>query len=337
MIQDSFTAHLLSDSNMESNPENTHTDFTVRLPSPITLSNYPGSDAGWEVALTGVQYTPLWYNFHEDVCIRYLVQLPSDESSYVRESASGLFHSGESPGFGSPDHTLEDEVLYMIRDGTFGEEVDRIAGVTTEWVFYKTSIKRNYFESVQKLGNVICQEFARAFKPKFNVQLEFNIDVNTGFLQIRAPRGKVAIVINNPYLATVLGLSSRKLHDGPVVSGKPEQARLYLLNTSASATRKPRLEFVDDMYIYTDLTEYQIIGDQQAPILRIIPVVAETLGRRQYWGASSLEYLSVNKNYISTIRVIVCNVKGEKLRFLSDAPNFICTLRFRRKRSFTSI
>ena len=321
---------------MSSYPGNKHSDYTVRFPVPITLSNHPGSDAGWEVALTGVQYTPQWYNFREDVCIRFLVELPEVEASRAKESESGLFHRGESPGFSaSTDYDVEDHALYIIRDQTVSGRT-RIDGVNDTWVFYKMNISRNYFESVHKLGNAICQEFDRVFKPKHNMQLTFVTDINTGLVQIRPTRGKVAVVINKPYLASVLGMSTKTLQDSPGY-GETEHIRLYLLNISAPAVRKPRLDFVDDLYIYTDLTNYQIIGDQEAPILRIVPVTSETFGRRQYWSAMPLEYLTVNKNYVSTIRVKVCNVRGEEVLFPKDAPNIICTLRFRRKRLFSSI
>ena len=336
MMQDAFTMYLPSDSNMASHPQNKHSDYTVRLPAPVTLSNHPGADAGWEVALTGVQYTPQWYNFREDVCIRFLVELPEVAASRANEPESGLFRRGDSPGFSaSSDYDLEDHSLYFIRDQTDSDRM-RIVGVNNTWVYYKMNIKRNYFESVQKLGNAICQEFDRAFKPKYDMQLSFSADINTGMVQMLPTRGKVHVVVNNLYFASVLGMSTKTLYDAPA-NGAAENVRLYLLNTNVPAIRKPRLDFVDDLYIYTDLTNYQYIGDKEAPILRIVPVTSEAFGRRQYWGAMPLEYLTVNKNYVSTIRIKVCNVRGEEVLFPKDAPSIICTLRFRRKRLFSGI
>ena len=321
---------------MESHKLNKHSDYTVRLPVPVTLSNHPGADAGWEVALTCVQYTPQWYNFREDVCIRFLVELPEVEALHAKERESGLFQRGESPGFSAGnDYDLEDHALYVIRDQTDSNRM-RIEGVNDTWVYYKMNVKRNYFESVHKLGNAICQEFDRAFKPKYNMQLSFSSDINTGMLEMRPSRGKVCVVINKLYIAGVLGMSTTTLQDTPAY-GAMENLRLYLLNTNVPAVSKPRLDFVDDLYIYTDLTNYQFIGDKEAPILRIVPVTCEAFGRRQYWGAMPLEYLSVNKNYVSTIRIRVCNVHGEEVLFPMDAPNVICTLRFRRKRLFSGI
>ena len=68
-----FQLTLPSNSSIEFFPNNKASDFTTKLPTPISL------EGEWELALIDIQYPHNWYNVTEDVGILFFLE-PADES-----------------------------------------------------------------------------------------------------------------------------------------------------------------------------------------------------------------------------------------------------------------
>ena len=130
------------------------------------------------------------------------------------------------------------------------------------------TLRRGYYANVRELGKEISRQFARAFA-RHDVHLHFHLDYETGFASFTTTRAKVAVFIENLYIATILGgMPTEKVVDGNYPEGVNHKA--YLLKVTG--TTKPRLDVVNSVYVYSDITKYQAVGDVEAPLLGIGPV-----------------------------------------------------------------
>ena len=336
---DEFWVTLPSNSNAKQFKNNTPSSFKVRLRNPIDLS---ASDSGWEVALLSTQYTHNWYNFREDCCIRFMVKIPNLRANTVTPAAgaSGSPSSqADSVANDQTEATSSADLFY--REGEYGwhfddftgvdhylrhYQADNTIGIDDSWVYYKTTLRRGYFANVRELGKEISRQFARAFS-RHDVHLHFHLDYETGLASFTTTRAKVAVFIENPYLATILGMPMEKVVDGEY----PEGVKLKAYLLKVIGTTKPRLDVVNSLYVYSDIGKYQAVGDVEAPLLGIVPVQGAP-GARLYWSFNPLCYLPVNKTYIQEIEMRLCTDEGDAVPFAAGSDNVVCCLRFRKTR-----
>ena len=344
---DEFWVTLPSNSNAKQFKNNSPSTFKVHLRNPIDLGS---SDSAWEVALLSTQYTHNWYNFREDCCIRFLVKIPNlrpkkvvagsvptqastsvDSNSVVTDASSSaadsvdLFYRDDEYGWHYDDYTAADHFVLSVPAYHLFE-----LGVDTSWVYYKTTIRRGYFTNVRELGKEICRQFARAFA-SHDVHLHFHLDYETGFASFTASRAKVVVLLDSLYLATLLGMETRKLIDQDYKGSAPTTTNYKVFLMKVAGTAKPRLDVVNSLYVYSDITKYQAVGDVEAPLLGIVPVQGDP-GSRLYWSFNPLCYLPLNKTYIQEIEMRLCTDEGVSVPFAAGSDNVVCCLRFRKTR-----
>lgn len=85
---------------------------------------------------------------------------------------------------------------------------------------------------------------------------------------------------------------------------------------------------VRKIYIYTDIIHEQRVGDQVAPLLRMIDYTGEE-GRVVIKDFNNLHYISLNKDDIQTIRIYLRTEIGEEVPVTFGTVS--CTLHFREK------
>ena len=79
------------------------------------------------------------------------------------------------------------------------------------------------------------------------------------------------------------------------------------------------------LMIYTDLIEYNIVGDTKAPLLRCFPFISklkagDSITTRQYMNYqtfSNLQFRPLLKNSFHSIHIDLRDTSGEKIRFVS--------------------
>ena len=82
---------------------------------------------------------------------------------------------------------------------------------------------------------------------------------------------------------------------------------------------------IHSLMIYTDLIEYNIVGDTKAPLLRCFPFNSKlksgnniTTGQyMNYQTFSNLQFRPVLKNSFHSIHIDLRDTSGEKIRFVS--------------------
>jgi hypothetical protein len=109
-------------------------------------------------------------------------------------------------------------------------------------------------------------------------------------------------------------------------------AHWHLLHFFSS--QKPELPRISSLWVYSDISQYQFVGDTQVPLLGIVPVDSE-IGQRRHHSVNPVHFVGLRRNEISEIKIQVCTDKGERVPFASgdDDDNLVCCLRFRPRKS----
>ena len=98
--------------------------------------------------------------------------------------------------------------------------------------------------------------------------------------------------------------------------------------TAPFVTTIPTFDAVESLFIYTDITKSQLVGDTQAPLLGVAPTSLDSGGTRGYWGFNPPFYVPLNKSFIDTIKITIRNDKGDKVKF-PKGSKLISRLHFR--------
>jgi hypothetical protein len=93
---------------------------------------------------------------------------------------------------------------------------------------------------------------------------------------------------------------------------------------------KIKLEYVQQLFIYTNIIETQHVGSEKVRLLRIVQVKGE-VGDQISQVFDFPHYLSLESNLIDSIRIFVCDAYGNKIKFSDDKSNVIYKLHFRKK------
>lgn len=88
---------------MDVHPENTLTEFKVRLPQPLTFQG------AWDVALAEVTYPHRWYNVHEDT--KYFYMLNHEEVTWQHKYIPMGF-------YGNPS-----ELVKSMKDASYEDQI----------------------------------------------------------------------------------------------------------------------------------------------------------------------------------------------------------------------
>ena len=73
---------------------------------------------------------------------------------------------------------------------------------------------------------------------------------------------------------------------------------------------------INSLYIYSDIVEHQFVGDEVAPLLRVVAVTgSNNYGEIVNRIFTSPHYIPVSRNYIETIRLDIRDDTGEKIQF----------------------
>lgn len=116
------------------------------------------------------------------------------------------------------------------------------------------------------------------------------------------------------------------------VNNSRSGAHWYLLHMYSD--RAPKIPRISSLWVYSDISQYQLVGNTQVPLLGIIPAEVD-VGQRCHYCVNPVHFLGLRRNEISEIRIQICTDKGSPVPFASgdDDDNLVCCLRFRPRRS----
>jgi hypothetical protein len=321
---------LPSNSNMQQYPTNKPTEYVVTLRKPIDLD---GSGNDWEAALLSIQFTQGWNNLRQDSTLRLFV-LPTKTlptvASVVAAGKSELFYR-EAPSWSAVDGDCADHMLAAYYDEN-GDDVD------AKWTYYKLRVPTGYYQSVQQVGEFISKQFEKVYG-LYNAHLDMEMDYTTGFIKF-VPRGcKVIMFDTTKYLMNLLGIPCTKHTETDYTSLDSAYGKwtTYKVSGSLQGNKKPHLDVMHSMYVYSDLIEAQPVGDVEAPLLGIAPVGTAQPGERVHYAFNPLSYLPLSASFIRTIRIELRTDAGDPVPFAAASDNVVCCIRLRRAHRYSSI
>jgi hypothetical protein len=187
---------------------------------------------------------------------------------------------------------------------------------------------------VQQVCEVISRQFEQAYG-SHNAHLDMEMDYTTGFVKF-VPRGCQIIMFDTTtYLMNLLGIPCTKHTetDYAPVSGI---WTTYKVSQSLQGTKKPHLDVMHSIYVYSDLIEAQPVGDVEAPLLGIVPVGPAQPGERVHYPFNPLSYLPLSASYMRTIRIELRTDAGDPVPFAAASDNVVCCIRLRRAHRYTN-
>ena len=203
-MADQVVVTLPSNSNLDKYPANKPTEYTVALRKALDFGK---SHIDWEVALVYAQFTQGWNNFRKDCTLRFLVKIPKLPTETVAQSAGHQELFFRQVPIGSPDGDLEDNAVEDYLEDRAGADSNFKAN---EWVYYKATMRANYFQSVQALLEHVSKLFDLAFT-RYGASLDYEVDFTTGYVKFTASRCSVILLDEATYFAELLGQPSKRV------------------------------------------------------------------------------------------------------------------------------
>ena len=112
------------------------------------------------------------------------------------------------------------------------------------------------------------------------------------------------------------------------IGGKTTREKQFVI--PSHKTLNQNASEISNFYIYSDIVDYQIVGDEQTPLLRIVPTGSVSKGINSNSKIfDSPHYLPVSRNNIDTIEIDIRNHFGEPILFTTG--EVVVKLHFKRK------
>ena len=337
-----FIVTLPSNSNMKSHPDNEPSNYTVKLATPISLQGE------WEAALVSVQYTNNWLVADDSIYLRFIVHEWGDNgnAAYQQRLTSDFITTPYSK-------RILDAASILAR-----HQSDTTGLPQLEVQCKDTYIYPNNYTNAQELGDEVCKAFYIAF-PNTKVKLYYfynhatcsgHFVVNNGEIAILSPDEKIGDLLGhfmNFVSCGVCDADGKKelLGYDAILAAVNANARLpyrsvdsrhwYLMSRrgNPAGLKKPKIKTISSLWVYSDITKRQRVGDAMVPLLGIIPVNRAPPGARTHYCVNPVHFLGVSRTYIDTITCILANERGERIPFAKnggDDTNVVCCIRFRR-------
>ena len=190
-------------------------------------------------------------------------------------------------------------------------------------LYGKLYLPARHYPSVAAIWEDIVSQCNHIFGPRYNVQFRTILYADGMHQLALCNGGTVTIYTDSRYIAQVLGLSVEEEE----LPGRGLNT-IILYKAEPRAVRAPILGSVQALYVYTDLIEYQHVGDKRAPLLAYVDV-QKLPGERVTTLCNPPVYLPVCKSVINSITIQLCDERGEDVKFPADGDNVLVVLHFR--------
>ena len=166
----------------------------------------------------------------------------------------------------------------------------------------------------------LCETICLQFKEKFLADTILQYQIVNGKVKFFCPTALVWMVSSTPYLFQRLGLPPMER----IVDGRT----LYILGHNQKAPLRAYLDDVHSIFVYSDIIDYQIVGNSKAMLLGVFPTKG-VHGEQQSWQFNPLQYISVKMRAVQSIQLKLWTPTGELVPFQSG--DTLCRLHFKRK------
>ena len=174
-----------------------------------------------------------------------------------------------------------------------------------------------HYQSLKSLCDVVTRMINENIV-NTNIQIKFVIE--NGRVRFYSETGGIGLFCTTPYLAQHLGITPNEM----TVGG----SKLYYILDMVMGTRRAFLDDIHQIFVYSDIIDYQIVGNTKAMLLGVFPSKG-THAEQHSWQFNPLQYIKVTKSVLQSIHIKLCSATGEPVPFVSG--DTLCRLHFRRK------
>ena len=142
-----------------------------------------------------------------------------------------------------------------------------------------------------------------------------SVDKITQKVAVHLPESQSVFIIQSADLSHIFGCDLEQNQTGVIMKGKGPHYPQY----SYDIIR------IHSLMIYSDIIEYNIVGDTKTPLLRCIPVISKvksggiisTGQYMNYQSCTNLQFKKLLKNSFHSIKIELRDSTGEKIPFVS--------------------
>lgn len=295
MMQKEFQVTLPSTSSKMYFPNNKSELYNTKLKTPLDL----GED--YEVAIMNIQFPFNWTNIPETEMV-FCIRTPNVHEPDFREMEKAF------DALIPINREFEKAINRFIACGR-----NRITGTLP------LRVPAAYYSTPEELNESVLNTVLRttSVHQKFKLIAKFD----NARKRVNFERENIDwfnIIATNPEIFKALGLEYEEFEN------------IFIFDMSATRVQPIKLKKLELMYIYTDIIQWQQVGDIEAPLLGTVPVQGK-LGDQLFWAFSPPYYIPLNQHKIDTIEIKIRDDYGEPIPFGSDSK-IVCQLHFRRRR-----
>ena len=331
MAATDFLVTLPSNSNMATNPSNEPSSYTVKLAEALQL------EGDWEAALVSVQYTPTWLTFNNTLymLIAYIKEPNFEDRPDLRPS-SNILGSEVISKFNEFEQILGKHGLSR------GQIERRLPGKGNLTLTLRVAtLYPKYYGSVVELGNAVCSAINEVTSSdNVTTRYEYDYASKRGYIVVNGAQMRVALE-NYIKLGDLLGHDAAWIKcdkcEGWATHQRQDASPHYFL-LSLTGYKQPNLPKVNSLWMYTNITQNQQVGDTKAPLLGIVPTTNTTIQRIHYT-VNPIHFLALNRNFTPEITIQIMDDRGKRVPFATGdgEDNLVCCLRFRRRKALMPI
>lgn len=330
-------------------PSNQPNSYKIKLMRPIRC--VPPSD--WEFALIDIQFPHNWPNVLESTQLAFFVELrdrsiqnkkPAEKIPKLNVSRAPV-RQGATAGGASISAAQSKEDLF---EGSMREAMYVDKFYDHDWTYAASmELPKGHFNSIVQLGEYIRDRFALLVAPLkeqcgVDAAIEFYYDQVTGRAHF-LPKGPVKIHFGatSVYLLNTIFRFTAN-HDTTVeypAYGELINPRLQSYSLPLTSSYEAELEHLSAMYVYSNIAQYQLIGDTAAQLLAIVPIQSyenenRSRGQQQFFTLNPAYYMPVPKAEIEEILIQLNTDWGLMFPFGETGNTKVrCRLHFRKRTS----
>lgn len=337
---DAFTVTVASNNCKNEYPDNKGTKFTARMTPALDFGGRTLNDEHhWEMALTSIEYTNMFYNLPETITVRAVVtyadQTVIDNAAsrpYNTHSFPARFNGGQMTEYvkvyatkgthGDMDRTDRGVVRIHTRQNSMIPENGRV-------VFGKFFIPAGYYATGTDAYNKFLEKYNELFDtPRYKAKMGGEVLQASGNRAFVLPVNtlNVFIYVDKISAARVLGMEPGVVRMDP---NFPDEVwpDLWELSTN-HRSKPPSIDALQSLYVYCDGIKYQHVGNVLTPLLDVIPVEGAP-GERVHHVPRFPMYITLDSKYMDRIEIQILDENGREVPFPDALSNVVCRLRFR--------
>lgn len=190
----------------------------------------------------------------------------------------------------------------------------------------KVIIKDGFYKSPGKFVDYVNEEVKRYCSSELSSLIEFVCDNNTRKCNLKVVSHKGISLDFSPSMNAILGFDDLYVAE-MILAGDSSNAEFTNAPITIPSNHPIRLNSIFNLMVYTDIAESSIIGDVEAPLLRVVPV-EEGHWKYQCTTFNKIQYVPVSRNQLRSITMYIYTDYGEFVPFTDGRT--IVTLDIRR-------